>query len=264
MEVAIIGAGGIAYHLWEDVVRLLFTLDESSSLYIIDGDTIEATNLSRQFFPAAIGKNKAEMIAEMAKTRFGDNHISIHAVPEFLNRGNLQMHRSLWIDRCSLFLGCVDNNQTRVFIEEEVACKRDAIYVVGGNDKYEGQAQAFVRKGGRNLLPKITHIAPEILADKAPLPGDGTGCLVSGPQTALANKAAAMAMEMLVHHLLKRTKPSMNEIRVDTRTGKMTPLLQKSLVLKGKKRGNQQIHHDREGAEQRHRRHDRTDRTRTS
>jgi len=250
MEVAILGAGGIAYHLWEDIIRYLLSLEERSSLYVIDGDSVELNNLTRQFFPSAIGKNKATMIATMAKRFDLDDHVMVHAVPEYLNHETLEKHRSLWIDRCTLFLGCVDRDGVRVFLETEVARKKDAIYIVGGNDDRGGQAQAYVRKKGRNALPKISHIAPEILADKDPLPGEG-GCLESGPQTALANKATAVAMEILLHHVLSKPKPTINEIRVDTRTGKMIPLLQKSLVMKGKSRGAHKSNNDRTGTKQR-------------
>jgi len=261
MKVAILGAGGITYHLWEDIIRYLLSLEKKSSLYVIDGDSVELNNLTRQFFPSAIGKNKAIMIATMAKERFDlDGHVMIHAVPEYLNHETLEKHRSLWIDRCYLFLGCVDRDGVRVFLETEVARKKNAIYVVGGNDNHGGQAQAYVRKSGRNILPKVSHIAPEILADKDPLPGEG-GCLESGPQTALANKATAVAMEILVHHVLSKAKPSINEIRVDTRTGKMIPLLQKSLVTKGRSRGSHKSHHDRTGTQQRSRGRHGTDRT---
>lgn len=250
MEVRMIGAGGIGYHLWEGIIRILMSLDEQSAFVIVDGDEVELTNLSRQFFPDAIGRNKAEVIAEMARTRFDlADKIVVEACPQFLNNETLTMHRKTWIENGYLFLGCVDNNQTRIMVEKEVSKLRDMVYVDGGNTDTTGQAMAYMKRKNRTVLPKITAISPEILADRdKTLPGEH-GCLESGPQTALVNRTVATAMEIMVNHLLIRKKPKMNEIRIDTKRGGMYPRLSKPIR---RKNGTHKADHNRKGTGQRH------------
>ena len=237
MEVRMVGAGGIAHWLWESLFRYLLSLDEQSNVVIIDGDDIEPGNLTRQFFPNDLGKSKAEVLAQRAVEQFDlSGKITVRAVGQYLNNETVKAHRVSWIGNGYLFLGCVDNDRSRVFLEDEVFRLRNFIYVTGGNDDTEGQAIGCAKRLGRRVLPRISEVAPEILDDEGPLPGEG--CLESGPQTVLANKGVALAMEVLVHHLLEERNPKFNEIRVDLKTAKMMPRMSKAIGRKKKRRSN--------------------------
>jgi molybdopterin/thiamine biosynthesis adenylyltransferase len=235
MEVRIFGAGGIGYHLWENIIRKLLYLEERSNVYIIDGDLVQIDNVTRQFSDLDVGMNKAKVLAIAANNRFslGDKVI-VRAVPEFLNNETVKRHRKEWIKTGHLFLGCVDQNQSRLFLEKEVSKLKDFIYVDGGNAKTTGQAMAYMKRNGRTILPKLSAIAPEMKASAGdPLPGEGS-CLTSGPQTAMANRMVAMAMECLVDHILSVKKPTMNEIRISVEAGTMVPRLSKPIKKRKK------------------------------
>lgn len=236
MEVRILGAGGIGYHLWENIVRKLLYMDERSTVVIIDGDEVELDNVTRQFSDLDIGMNKAKVLAIAANDRFDlGAKVRVRAVPEFLNNDTVKRHRKEWIGNGYLFLGCVDQNQSRLFLEKEVSKLRNFIYIDGGNAKTTGQAMAYVKRYGRTILPKLSDIAPEMKSSIGePLPGEG-GCLASGPQTAMANRMVAIAMECLLDHILENKKPKINEIRIDVKAGTMIP--RRSKPIKKRKAG---------------------------
>lgn len=236
MEVRIFGAGGIGYHLWENIIRRVLYLEERSNVFVIDGDIVEPGNITRQFSELDIGMNKADMITRMAYNRFSlGSRILVRSVPEFLNNNTVKRHRKEWINSGYLFLGCVDQNQSRLFLENEVSKLRDFIYIDGGNTETTGQAMAYMKRNGRTILPKLSAIAPEMKSSAGePMPGEGS-CLTSGPQTAMVNRMVAMAMECLLDHLLTVKKPKMNEIRINVKAGTMVP--RRSKPIKKKKKG---------------------------
>lgn len=186
-----------------------------------------------------MGWNKAEALRHLMSRRFGAPHVTYTAVPAFLNEKTIGKHKSTWLQAPLTVFVCVDNHASRAFLEEQASRLSDCVVVCGGNDFSTGQAQLYVRKAKRNITPKISEIAPEILSDKSPLP-DGVHCLEeaqSEPQLALVNRAVAIAMEMLWHFDVDRTgkaKPQFNEIRVNLNEGRFGKFWRDPVVGKKK------------------------------
>lgn len=250
MRAAIVGCGGIGYYLAEGVARVLAAkfkdeASEAPEMFFIDGDIIKEKNLDRQFFAGVLNMNKAQALHTLVKDKFGNSRIQFSFVGDFVNDENAAMHRDLWFKPPLTLFVCVDNHRSRAFLEE-LACRiPDVTIIVGGNDEVRGQAQLFVRRGGRNITPKITEISPEILADETPLPNIAH-CLeegVSEPQTAQVNRAVALAMEILFLNEADKKKPDVNEIRVDIEKGDMRSFWRESLT--GKKEPKKEKEHGR-------------------
>lgn len=242
MRTAIVGCGGIGYYLAEGVARVLASKKreetaEAPEMIFVDGDIIKEKNLDRQFFRSVMDMNKAHALYSLTKDRFGDSQVQFSYVGDFINEENATFHRDLWFRPPLTLFVCVDNHRSRAFIEE-LACRiPDVTMIVGGNDEVAGQAQMFIRRGSRNVTPKITEISPEILADETPLPNIAH-CLeegVSEPQTAQVNRAVALAMEIMFLNEADKKKPEVNEIRVNISTGDMRAFWRDSVTGTGRK-----------------------------
>ncbi len=219
----VLGAGGIGYHLAEPLTRFVnFAYDPTSAeVVVIDGDRVEEKNLERQHGIESLNQNKASILVDQLKKKLGLK-CGIRAVTKYFSQKtrNDEDFRCIG-DDVQLFV-CVDNDATRVFCERHVEKLQNATMVVGGNDFATGQAQLFIRRGGKNLTPKISQIAPEILLMKDEFP-DELGCdvaVVSQPQLIFVNNSIANAMLNLWWSQVfnNTTDQYINEIQVNVNT----------------------------------------------
>lgn len=227
MDLAIVGCGGIGFSLVEGVIRIaLKEAKDEVRLWLVDGDVITPDNCTRQFYQRYIGLPKSESAREIFWEKFHSVNLAITAVNFFVSKKYMRIHRDIWLKPGVTIFGCVDNDPSRVLLEEEISRLRDGTLIVGGNDEWTGQSQMYIRKNGRDLTPKITAIAPEILTDKEGVPGEG-GCFNDpSPQTATTNRMVALAMEIMFRTSLfvaGKGLPMANEIRVNAVTGTMQP-----------------------------------------
>jgi tRNA A37 threonylcarbamoyladenosine dehydratase len=75
-EIVLVGVGGTGSHLARAIARIIAHMQALRmtvpSLTLIDPDTVEERNVSRQLFsPAEIGMNKAEAIAQRLSCALG-------------------------------------------------------------------------------------------------------------------------------------------------------------------------------------------------
>lgn len=64
VKILLLGAGGTGGYVAPHLYRLMHTLNRTVRINIVDGDLVEAKNLVRQNFCAAIlAKNKAKVLA---------------------------------------------------------------------------------------------------------------------------------------------------------------------------------------------------------
>jgi molybdopterin/thiamine biosynthesis adenylyltransferase len=222
---AIIGAGGIGTYLLEPLIRFLAYSKKAEAdpdvLYVVDGDIVEVKNMARQHTLASVGQNKAEVLCSRARGIVGDD-LTMRAIPHYysLEKQNLPCHKEWLTNGITVFV-CVDNDKTRVLIEKALCKLDDATMVVGGNSFDKGQAQLFVRRDKKNVTPRISELAPEILEEDAEdLFPDDLDCLeaaVSSPQLVFANSAVANAMHGLWYAMTLNATPetSVNEIQVN-------------------------------------------------
>ncbi len=105
--ITLVGAGGINGEIGEGLVR-----KGIGKLILFDGDTVESSNLNRQFFAHRdIGKNKAFRLAKnLQRMGFLGSRITAHPlyVQEFLENGGRL--------KTELLVCGVDNNPTRVYV----------------------------------------------------------------------------------------------------------------------------------------------------
>ncbi len=133
-SVAVIGAGGLGSF------ELLYLAGLGvGKIVIVDGDTVEESNLNRQVlhWEEDIGKPKALSAAE--KIRRFNPYIEVEAVPERLTERNAEEI----IGRVDAVLDALDNWETR-FLIDRVAYKLEKIFVHAGIYGLEGQVIPIV------------------------------------------------------------------------------------------------------------------------
>ena len=132
-EIVMVGTGGTGSHLARAIARILAHMQSLRmnvpSLTLIDPDTVEERNVSRQLFsPAEIGMNKAEVIAQRLSCALG---LSIEWIPEAFNA-----KRHLARDNYGLILiDAVDNHLPR----RELARVNRGVIIACGNHRSAGQ-----------------------------------------------------------------------------------------------------------------------------
>jgi molybdopterin/thiamine biosynthesis adenylyltransferase len=190
----IIGAGGTASLL---LPQLLVYLDAKHDhkrddylVVIFDGDDFEPKNADRQLFdPTYITVNKAVTMEQMYNTRY-----PVIGRPKFLSRTDLD---DVMQDGDIVFI-CADNYTIRAHIEDRALQMNDVTIINGGNEKYDGSVQLFIRENGLNATPRLSFAHPEI----APVSGDDrsemtcaqAAALPGGEQLIVANATAATTM----------------------------------------------------------------------
>ena len=131
----VIGAGGTGGYLIPNLARLISIMNKNRRsphlLTIIDGDLIEPKNLTRQnFYECDIGKNKAQVMAERASESFG---IDVTYIDKYLTGPNvLASYARPQGDYIPVFIGCVDNNRTRMIIYEAFKHTNYCFYIDAG------------------------------------------------------------------------------------------------------------------------------------
>ncbi len=217
MAVIIIGLGGIGSALVEPLARYLNYNGGPKELTLVDGDSYEKRNLERQ--KAAIedlDRNKAEVHAVRLRSTFKGLTVAWHG--EYATAANI---RSLIRDG-DLVFACVDNHSTRKMLQDHCQRLRDVILISGGNELYDGNAQVFIKRAGRQLTPTIHKYHPEIAfpADKPP---DQLSCdelaAMGNEQLLFTNLTVAVLM-LNAFYGVSQLKAKYSEVYFDIRTNR--------------------------------------------
>ena len=177
-RVLIVGAGGIG-----SPVALMLARQGIGGLTIVDGDTVEASNLSRQrFFAEDIGRNKAMALAgNIERECIYATAITGHALmfEDALERG-LDL-------TCDLAICGVDNNPGRVAVSRFSRARgKPAIFVAVSADCNHGYV--FVQEAQGACLGCLY---PDMINDQRyPCPGTPAVADILGVVAALAVYAA--------------------------------------------------------------------------
>ncbi|MBI5654151.1 ThiF family adenylyltransferase [Candidatus Uhrbacteria bacterium] len=189
MQAIIIGCGGIGSHLAGPLARYLESLGPGHKLTLVDGDNFEDRNKTRQVFDRP--GNKAQSVA--AKLAESHPGLTVDAVPEFIKPDNAEFI----LDEGVYVMLCVDNHPTRKLVSEAAASYQDIAVISGGNELEDGMVQIYVRKGGVDATPPLTHDHPEIADPKGKAPYE-MSCeelaKAGTPQIIFANLTAAVLM----------------------------------------------------------------------
>jgi len=185
MKHKVIGGGGIGSRVVEQLVRLV----DPATVTVIDGDTLETKNLDRQLFnQSAVGRNKAEALAEKYGTGF---------IPEYYSCGAFN-----GMDNTTLLWCCADNNTCRREVLDECDLNR-CWAILAGNEYTDAEAMLYER-GLRNGPHDPRTIYPAILTDHQNDPLGPPGCVElseDSPQLVLANVwAASFALHLYWFH----------------------------------------------------------------
>lgn len=185
-----VGAGGTGTHLLAPLVAYLRShhADGEWMLHVVDGDVVETKNLERQLFKDTdVTLNKA--VAAVAP--FGDGRI--RAVDKYLSEENMER---LIMDE-DIVLICVDNFTVRKRIEDHCKTLQNVMVINGGNEKYSGSVQLWVRAKGEDVTPRISYLHPEVNdigPDRAAMTCAQAAALPGGEQTIIANLQSAAWM----------------------------------------------------------------------
>ena len=229
--VLVVGCGGTGGYVAEGLCRLLSL---RVNIVLMDMDVVETTNLLRQnFYPADLGKFKAQVLAERLSQQFNrrvgyslhyaKSEVGIYAHPDPLSRFYLT-------------IGCVDNHLARQAIQK-MQEKHHGLgwWVDSGNAENWGQVLIGNRSSDFNhsfnpdlqecfYLPMPTIQRPELLLPPAAeaIDPDCAEAVQVGDQSPTINQAMASLVLEVVRRLITGTCPWMS-LFLDLDTGELKP-----------------------------------------
>lgn len=211
----VVGAGGTGGYLIPQLTRQIKLQNDLRGLEghqphlltIIDGDIVEQKNLVRQqFIDRDINRNKAQVMAERYGRAF---QLAVNYVTDYIE--STEMLTSLVNNETHVpvFLDCVDNNKTRVFIEEAHRSFGTSYFISSGNEEMTGQVVLSLHDARHSLesrfegeefgypvmveTPSVLNMFPSMLdgSDKLPTEMSCAENAESAPQNIHTNMTAA-------------------------------------------------------------------------
>ena len=160
-DVIVVGTGGTGTFFINAFSRVLAQKrGYCYNLYLVDGDTVEKKNLSRQTFQEEdVGRSKSIVMAEALNEVFGLNW---KAVDQYVLNAD-QIHDLANSGYTPLVVGCVDNHACRLVLEEVFSKRKDMIYLDSANEYSSGEVVFAAKEGGKVLGPPRSHYFADIL-----------------------------------------------------------------------------------------------------
>jgi molybdopterin/thiamine biosynthesis adenylyltransferase len=212
-NIIIIGLGGIGSVLSERLARFLnYNREYLINILLVDGDSYEPKNQERQDF-LQFG-NKAEIKADELTMKF--NEIEFDAFPSYINEGNIS---EVIRDGDIVFI-CVDNHKSRMIINNYCKTLNNIMLISGGNELTDGNAQLYVREGGKDKTPDLCTYHPEIANPDDRLPEE-MSCeelSQSEPQLYFTNLGVATLMCWMFYNAFVNKEYDRSEVYFDILT----------------------------------------------
>jgi len=212
LNIVIVGLGGVGSILSERLCRFInFSGDMNADILLVDGDHYEAKNYERQEFNRM--GNKADIKADELSMKF--DNIVFDVYDAYINEANI----ADVIKEGAIVFICVDNHKSRMVINNYCKNLKDVTIVSGGNELTDGNAQLYVRKGGKDLTPDLCTYHPEIANPEDKLP-DEMSCeelSVSEPQLYFTNLGVATFMCWLFYNAVVKEQYDRSEVYFDIR-----------------------------------------------
>lgn len=166
-----LGAGGTGGDFVKEFAKELLDYPDSY-LLIIDGDTVEDKNRSRQPFGTGdLQQKKAAVLMEGLTKDYPElngrifSHLSYIDDVEQLDDAIREVGLS---DAYVCLIGCVDNNRARQVLHMYYALHDNMVYIDSGNEFDYGQVVTAVKKNGVQMSPTAGHYFHEMLTDTSP------------------------------------------------------------------------------------------------
>lgn len=195
-DVVVVGCGGIGGWLMAPLCAEMAADGEPHSLTLVDGDTVEKSNLGRQnFLQGDVGAAKVHVCEAIAR-QFLPKSVKIVTVFDYLGPDNIG--DVVGVEK--LVLAGPDNHPVRALLFDYAASwGRSINLVVGGNEASDGNVMSSIF--GQPCTVKKRH--PEIWSadpktDKAKMSCAELAALPGGGQTLAANMMAAALMMSMV------------------------------------------------------------------
>jgi len=132
-RILLVGAGGIGSEVIKDLLLMGF-----ANINMIDLDTIDVSNLNRQFLfnKSHIGKSKAEIAAKVAKESFGHNSsLNVKAIHNSIQNPEFDID---FFKSHTLVINALDNRAARSHVNR-MCLASDVPLIESGSEGYMGQ-----------------------------------------------------------------------------------------------------------------------------
>lgn len=212
-NIVVVGLGGVGTILIERLARFLnYSRDLTCKILLLDGDTYEMKNYSRQEFSEIGSKSEVkeiELQMKYPRLRFMSENVFITEanIGQYIKDGNI------------IFI-CVDNHKSRMIISNYCKTLKDVTVFSGGNEFEDGNVQIYVRRNGQDLTPDLCSYHPEIQNpdDKLPTEMSCEELANSAPQLYFTNLGVATIMCWAFYNVIIREKWLKSEIYFDITT----------------------------------------------
>lgn len=202
-QLLVIGCGGTGSNLLYFLSRFLFNLNKNVLVTLIDADTVEEKNVTRQAFaPADIGENKAKVLANRYMNLLGlkmsyvnRNINSPEDLHQYTNCRNLY----------PIIIGCLDNIFSRSYLNEYFKHAYQLTYLDAGNAEAHGQVVMGVKYYGRTILQPTGYYFPQLIVPEKD-ESYTLSCADMGDQTMAANMLSAHVLFSYLSNILSGTE----------------------------------------------------------
>lgn len=155
----IVGAGGTGTYFLKEFSRFIAGTEfkkQIAAMYILDGDTVEKKNLTRQCFcEEDIGRNKAAVMAEILNEEFklsfrSRNHYLLkkESITEMVRESSEYGKNNI-----PVVISCVDNHACRLLLEEYFQEVSNCIYFDSANEYETGEVVYSYKFDGKVIGP---------------------------------------------------------------------------------------------------------------
>ena len=160
IHLIVVGSGGTGTYFLKEFSRFIAGgIQEIGKMTIIDGDTVEEKNCSRQAFaPEDVGQNKAAVMADILNSAFELNY---EAVSDYLTELS-QLKRLVTDNEIPVIIGCVDNHACRLLLEQYFDMKDTICYLDSANEFSTGEVVFSYKKDGKLVSPVRSVLFPDI------------------------------------------------------------------------------------------------------
>ena len=226
VSVQLVGAGGTGSSLFVKLINLHFTLQAFGypglHVTLYDDKVVSEGNLVRSsFFPADLGRSKAETLINRVNLSYG---LDWRAVPEKAERVDYQ---------ADLLLACVDTRAARAQLAISVAENRHSLLYLadcGNADRFGqvllGQPPHSKWRGGTPRLPHAYELFPD-LTDLTQPEDDSPSCGTLQSlerQDLYINETLALTLANLLWKLFRDQCITHHGTYVNLETGATTPI----------------------------------------